>query len=121
MARIKDTFIPLDDIVFSNRPGYAPDLIKWSDVQYAQTLLETQWFDPNFDHYTEHCYAAYEHYGRPFYCASIGDTMGNQIRIAALHYQQYPLHNEHVNEWFIISYMRMWRQQVRFINSLPRS
>jgi hypothetical protein len=32
----------------------------------------------------DHIHAAYEYYGRPHFCASIGDSMGNQISIAAL-------------------------------------
>lgn len=62
----------------------------------------------------DHIHAAYEHYGRPHYCASIGDSMGNQIRIATLRKQEevnllrsrafheyigIGLHNQHVIDY----------------------
>lgn len=34
---------------------------------------------PPEDPYASHLVAAWEFYGRPFYCATIGDTIGNAI------------------------------------------
>ena len=87
---------------------------KWKEIERGELLFSTQSRDPVFDHFTQHCYAAYEYYGCPFYCASIGDTMGNQIRIAALRKQDevnslrsrafheyvgIGLHNQHVIDY----------------------
>lgn len=52
----------------------------WEKIEQAELLLEAHRRDPNYDHFTAHCCTAYEYYGHPFYCASIGDTMGNVIR-----------------------------------------
>lgn len=68
MARITNAILNPDDIVFSNRPGYVPPEL---DI-------------PPEDPYASHLYLAYEFYGHPFFCATIGDTMGNAIRRKAL-------------------------------------
>ena len=81
MSRLTDSILNRDDIVFSNRPGYVP--------------LELD--IPPEDPYASHLYLAYKFYGCPFYCASIGDTMGNAIRCKAMRYHDRTAdHAEHV-------------------------
>lgn len=81
MARITDALLNPDDWRKRCRPGYVPPEL---DI-------------PPEDPYASHLYLAYMFYGCPFFCASIGDTMGNAIRCKAMRYHDRTAdHAEHV-------------------------